>query len=160
MSAHTKFPPGPALRAATVLVVSLAAFVLAAAAQTPHIGYVYPAGGCTNTTFELTIGGQFLARATNIYVTGPGVEGAVLECNRPLGQTQFNELRDQYRQLESKRRAAAQTGNRANSEPTTNIWTAADQAAFQEIRAQILQESSQSRWQSRDRRNGRRTNHD
>ena len=32
--------------------------------QAPHIGYVYPAGGRQGTTFQVTVGGQFLDGVT------------------------------------------------------------------------------------------------
>ena len=33
----------------------------------PHLGYVYPAGGGQGTSFQATVGGQFLAGATNAH---------------------------------------------------------------------------------------------
>ena len=39
----------------------------------PHLAYVYPAGGKVGTTFQITVGGQFLAAVSNAFITGPGV---------------------------------------------------------------------------------------
>jgi hypothetical protein len=43
-------------------------------ADMPHIGYAYPAGGQQGSTFEMMIGGQHLEGATNVLVSGGGVE--------------------------------------------------------------------------------------
>lgn len=66
---------------------------------TPHLGYVYPAGGQQGTTFQATIGGQRLAGASKVYVSGPGVEATVVEYKRPLTQREFQQLRDKLQEL-------------------------------------------------------------
>lgn len=45
-------------------------FASALSAQTLSIGYVYPAGGCAGTTFEVEIGGQNLKDVVGIVVSG------------------------------------------------------------------------------------------
>ena len=35
----------------------------------PHLAYVYPAGGKVGTTFQITVGGQFLAAVSNANIT-------------------------------------------------------------------------------------------
>ena len=69
--------------------------VLPVAAQqpnSPHIGYVYPAGGRQGTTFQVKVGGQFLDGATNAYVTGTGIRATVLDYTKPLTPQQANAL--------------------------------------------------------------------
>ncbi|MBM3840009.1 MAG: hypothetical protein FJ398_18995 [Verrucomicrobia bacterium] len=44
---------------------------------TPHIGYVYPAGGQQGASFQIKVGGQFLDGVTNAFVSGAGVQAAV-----------------------------------------------------------------------------------
>jgi hypothetical protein len=102
------------------------------AQNTPHLGYVYPAGGRQGTTFQVVVGGQFLVNVTNAYVSGGGVRAKVIEYNRPLNQKEFNTLRDRLRELQDKRRAARRDPN------STNTWTTADEREFAEIRDKII----------------------
>lgn len=67
--------------------------------RNPHIGYVYPAGGRQGTTFEVTVGGQYLAGASQVIVSGEGVEAAVSEYTKPLTPKQINELRQKLQEL-------------------------------------------------------------
>ena len=99
----------------------------------PHIGYVYPAGGRQGTTFQITVGGQYLGAATNIDVSGDGVRGVFAEYNRPMSQKEFNDLREEIRVLQERKR----DGQRA-SQAATNRWTAADERKLAEIREKIL----------------------
>jgi hypothetical protein len=55
-----------------------------ASRREPHIGYVYPAGGKRGTTFHLTVGGQFLRGAADVYVSGGGVQASVIRHYPPL----------------------------------------------------------------------------
>jgi len=48
------------------------------AARKAHIGYVYPAGGQQGTTFIVRAGGQFLAGADSVRISGEGVAANVL----------------------------------------------------------------------------------
>ena len=102
------------------------------AQQGPHLAYVYPAGGKVGTTFQITVGGQFLLTASNAFVTGPGVSATVLDHNRPMNQKDFNDLRDRLKTLQDKFQAT----RRGNS--GTNVWTAADAVERQQIREKIL----------------------
>jgi hypothetical protein len=52
--------------------------------QAPHVGYVYPAGGRQGTVVRAVVGGQFLQGAEDVYVSGTGVSGRVVEYVRPL----------------------------------------------------------------------------
>jgi len=102
------------------------------AQQGPHLAYVYPAGGKVGTTFQITVGGQFLLTASNAFVTGPGASATVLDHNRPMNQKDFNDLRDRLKTLQDKFQAT----RRGNS--GTNVWTAADAVERQQIREKIL----------------------
>ena len=104
----------------------------ALAQQAPHIAYVYPAGGRQGTTFQVTVGGQFLGAVSNAYISGAGIQAAVVEYNRPMNQKEFNDLRDQLKKLQDKWQATRK------SPSTANVWTAADAQMFAEIRDKIL----------------------
>jgi len=71
----------------------------------PHIGYVYPAGGRQGTTFEVTIGGQYLNFATNVFVSGGGVRVAILEQERQLTPQEQMDLKEQLNKLQEMRKA-------------------------------------------------------
>ncbi len=118
-------------RAAAIglLLTATAAF----AQQGPHLAYVYPAGGKVGTTFQVTVGGQFLLTASNAFVTGQGITATVLDHNRPMQQKEFNDLRDRFRMLQEKFQA-----NRRGNPGTNGVWTPADAREREEIRAKIL----------------------
>jgi hypothetical protein len=106
--------------------------VAAIAQQTPHAAYVYPAGGRQGTALFVTVGGQFLGAVSNAFVSGAGVQAAVIEYNRPMQQKEFNDLRDEIKQLQDRWQAARKNPG------GTNVWTAGDQNRFDEIRARVL----------------------
>ena len=118
-------------RLAILLPVLLLAPVVRAQ-PTPHLAYVYPAGGRQGTTFQVTVGGQFLAAVSNAFVSGAGIQAAVVEYNRPMNQKEFNDLRDELQKLQDKRQAARR------SPSATNTWTTADQMRIAAIRDKIL----------------------
>jgi len=100
-----------------VAVMMMACAQLAAAQQnTPHAGYVYPAGGRQGASFEVTVGGQFLNGVNGALMSGDGVHLSVLEYVKPLQPGQAGMLRDRLKELNEKRRAA----NAAKTPPTTN----------------------------------------
>ena len=99
----------------------------------PHLAYVYPAGGKIGTTFQITVGGQYLLAASNAFFTGPGITAQVLDRRRPMNQKDFNELRDRLKNLQEKFQATRQ-GN-----PGTNgVWSATDAVEREQIREKIL----------------------
>jgi len=63
------------------------------APQEPHIGYAYPAGGRQGTTFEVTVGGQFLKDTSEVHVSGKGVRVSVVKYFRHLTQGEAVGLR-------------------------------------------------------------------
>ena len=108
------------------------ALSLAAQTREPHVGYVYPAGGRQGSTFEVVVGGQFLNGAIAALCSGDGVRAEVVEYNRPLPQNRFNELRDEFRELQQRRTTDRRQPN------STNSWTSADEKRLVEIRETIL----------------------
>jgi hypothetical protein len=114
------------------LAAALCLHSLSAQAQqqfSPHIGYVYPAGGRQSATLQVKIGGQFLDGLTNALVSGAGVQASVLEHVKPLTPQQLNALREQAQELQKKRMAGRGTG--------TNRWTMADQQLAVELRKKL-----------------------
>lgn len=110
-------------RVATVCFLgALFALIPAAWAQqnSPHLGYVYPAGCRQGTTCQVKVGGQFLVNVAAVYVSGDGIEVTVVDYNRPLNPQQMTQLREKLQEL--------QKGPR-------NVETMQQMA---EIRAQIL----------------------
>ena len=83
--------------------------VAGAQQASPHIGYIYPAGGRQGTTFHVTVGGQLLTSATEVFVSGGGIQIKVLGSARPLTQKEFTILRDQLQQLQAKRKSGQWT---------------------------------------------------
>ena len=78
--------------------------------NSPHIGFVYPAGGRRGDTFQVEVGGQFLDNVANVSVSGGGVQATVVELTRPLPPQQVAALRDQIQELQKKERDAATLG--------------------------------------------------
>lgn len=72
----------------------------------PHIGYLYPAGGQQGKVVLITVGGQNLKGVTDVYVSGSGVRGTVVQHYRPLNvirQEQREALQKTMRELIQKR---------------------------------------------------------
>ena len=57
--------------------------------QDPHIGYVYPAGGKAGTSFEVTVGGEYLKGITEGFVSGGGVEVSIDQFFRHLSRGEY-----------------------------------------------------------------------
>src|ERR1035441_9545452 len=99
----------------------------------PASGYVYPAGGKAGSTFQITVGGQFLQTVSNAFVTGPGLTATVQDHHRPMNQKDFNDLRDRMKTLQEKWQA-----NRRGNPGTNGVWSAADAVEREQIREKIL----------------------
>ena len=76
---------------------------LGALSSSPHIGYVFPAGGRQGSTFLMKIGGQYLDDATALRVSGGGVEAKILSQTRPLTQKEIGALRRRMQELQKKK---------------------------------------------------------
>jgi len=91
------------------LLIALLALVSPAHAQqqtTPHVAYVFPAGGRQGGTFQTTIGGQRLDGAFEARVSGTGVHITIGEYSKPLTPLQLSSLRDQLKELTDRKAAA------------------------------------------------------
>lgn len=66
----------------------------------PRIGYVCPAGGQRGSTFEVTVGGQYLDNVASARFTGSGVKATILEHVKPITQKEFNDLRGKLQELQ------------------------------------------------------------
>ncbi len=78
------------------LVLFLAATALAS--NEPHIGFAFPAGARQGDTFEMEIGGQHFNQATNILVSGEGVEIEILRYAVKYEPRRINQI---YRNREN-----------------------------------------------------------
>jgi len=93
------------------LAALLALFMVAGTAGAqefaPHIGYVYPAGGQQGTTFQVTVGGQFLVEASAAYISGTGVKAVVLPADPLLTGKQAADLRGRLKELRKQKGATS-----------------------------------------------------
>ena len=89
------------------VLAGLLAWAAAQAQQTPHVGYVFPAGGRQGTQFDVRVGGQFLDGVTQAHISGPGIQVKVVELVKPMTQQQANQLRDKLKALTSRLPGAA-----------------------------------------------------
>jgi len=71
-----------------------------------YIGFVYPAGGQQGTTVQVKVGGQNLDSTTEVFVTGSGVTGRVVECFGRLNNQQITLLSEQLKELKAAKPAA------------------------------------------------------
>jgi hypothetical protein len=69
------------------------------AQQRPYIGFIYPAGGQTNSTFRVHVGGQRLDKLAGAQITGKGVTAKIIEYRRLLGAQDMRILREQTTEL-------------------------------------------------------------
>jgi len=76
----------------------------AMAQRDPHIGYIYPAGGQQGTTFQATIGGQYLNNATNIDISGTGARITIFEQEAPITPKEQVEFKEQMAKFKEKRK--------------------------------------------------------
>lgn len=79
-----------------VVAVLLAARTLLAQGQAPNIGYLYPAGGTTGTSFQIVVGGMNLQGLKGGRVSGGGIVVESARLSNPfgrLGNDQRQELR-------------------------------------------------------------------
>lgn len=127
-----------------VLALATLLAVPAARAQqfTPHIGYVYPAGGRQGSSFELIIGGQNLDGVTNVFVTGSGISASVVAYVKPITTQQFNRLRDRAKELIEKKMASSRPmrdrgGKRDDKSSGKTAWTSEDEKELDDIRRKV-----------------------
>jgi hypothetical protein len=79
---------------------------LPAQTSNPHVGYVFPAGGCRGTTFEVVVGGQNTKEVTYAYISGGGIQTKIVRWRRPLTAGEYGALNtkisDKQQELEKK----------------------------------------------------------
>ena len=119
----------------------LACCWLTAAAQqgTPHVGYVYPAGGRQGTSFEVITGGQFLNGVNGTLITGDGVRASVVEYIKPIDPGQAGKLRDRLKELNEKWRTVNDPSKPAAADESAKQWPDADKQEAREIRMKLAQ---------------------
>jgi hypothetical protein len=86
-------------------ILGLAILVAAASsarAQNQYIGFVYPAGGQQGTTFPIRLGGQGLAYASDLVVSGEGVTCRLVDYARVLNNQELALVGQQMRELQKK----------------------------------------------------------
>jgi len=88
---------------------------------TPHVGYVYPAGGRPGATFEVTVGGQYLDGVNTVFVSGTGVEAKIVKHVKPMNAMAFQDLRKEAQELAKKRMSGGK-------------WTAEDEKKGAELK--------------------------
>lgn len=85
-----------------MIVAAMAGTIFAqTASRSPHIGYLYPAGGQRGTELIVTAGGQNLRGGRQVVISGAGVRAEVLEFCPPLlnlGQEERMEIQRRFRQ--------------------------------------------------------------
>ena len=105
-----------------LIVVALFAVTTDLHAQTapknPHIGYVYPTGGQLNSSFEVTVGGQYIKEVTELYFSGSGVKAEVVGWYRPLTRGQYVSLSQKIRFTKEDLVKAAE--EKGSTEPITD----------------------------------------
>lgn len=133
----------------TCLAVFLTVAGVAQAQQgRPTIGYVYPAGGRQGTTFEVTVGGQFLKDIRAAVISGQGIRAEFVEHEGPLPPKQLEELRDKLKELRERKQATQPAKERlagaARAPGTRPAWTAEDEEQMTSI-MEKLQTMARSR---------------
>jgi hypothetical protein len=76
------------------------------AQQTPHIGYVYPAGGRQASTLTVVVGGQYLSGTTNfaLLMDGQWAHAKILAYDRPLNPKEQQALKEELNKFQEKRK--------------------------------------------------------
>ncbi|MHB8897590.1 MAG: PPC domain-containing protein [Thermoguttaceae bacterium] len=67
--------------------------------QYPRLGYAYPAGGRQGTSFQVTVGGQYLNDVGRITFSGNGVSAKLIEGIKPMTEMDIKVLRDRLTEL-------------------------------------------------------------
>lgn len=102
MTSGNRSQPGPAGAAPRrpgarlgilALLVAIASPVSAqTTSDAPHVGYVYPGGGCRGTTFEVVVGGENIKQATEAYISGGGITAEIVRWYQPMTEGEYTNL--------------------------------------------------------------------
>ena len=90
------------LRFSTVGLAMLLAAASSVRAQNQYIGYVYPAGGQQGSTFPIRLGGQGLAHASDVVVSGEGISIRLVDHYRVMSNEEFGLLNRQLDEMRKK----------------------------------------------------------
>jgi hypothetical protein len=106
---------------------------------------VYPAGGQLGSTFEVTVGGQFLDGAQQAFFAGDGVRAEIAGFSKPLSQKELDDLRAQLKELEQSHSNAPIPAKPAlgPQPPQTPAGTTANKPEFSVIPASAAAPSAQ-----------------
>ena len=107
--------PKPGGGSLVILSLALALAPVVRAQQTPHVAYVYPAGGQVGTTFQIVVGGQYLSGITNFEVILDGglASAKIIGYNRQLKPDEQQALKEELTKFQEQtedRRAAHRAG--------------------------------------------------
>lgn len=121
-----------------VLVACLGSVNEAAAQRAPRIGYIYPAGGRQDTTFEVQVGGQGLDDPLGAVISGEGVQVEILEHIKPLGTQAAGDLREKLRGMQATMRELRSSGKATASEMLPTIRRVLREAGVTERDLRLL----------------------
>ena len=118
-------------RARGFMLLLLAGAAAAFAQQnSPRAAFVYPAGGKLGSTFEVTVGGQYLDGAKEAFFAGEGVKAEIVGFSKPLSQKEIDDLRTQLKELEQSHTNAPAKPSPAPTPASVPVSTAASMPAF------------------------------
>ena len=86
-----------------VVLIAVAPVSPAQQARSFSVGYCYPGGSRQGSTSEHIIAGQFINNATNVHVSGTGVQAVITDYYRPVTTGEFNKLRGRLEELQEKK---------------------------------------------------------
>jgi len=116
--------------------------------KTPHLIYVYPAGGQVGTELEVSVAGKNLGGVNSARITGSGVRVAVMEYSKPLTPQEIGALHERFKALLEKKAAAMQmtdpdaAGKPSEDKPAGKpaekpTWTPNDERDLAEVRRKL-----------------------
>ena len=107
--------------AAILTVLAWSALAAGQTAQrSPHIGYVYPAGGQQGQVVQVLVGGQFLRGVSEVHISGQGITAKVIHHFAPtrnLSAEQRQLIRDRMADLFRQRQRGEADTEPAAAEP-------------------------------------------
>lgn len=84
-----------------LLCCGLAAAASLQAAVTPHIGFVYPAGGSAGSTMTVTIGGQYLKDFSGLYLSGEPLKAELTDYLRIYDKQEAGKIKRTKEKIEA-----------------------------------------------------------
>ncbi len=81
------------------IIAAVVVYAAAVHAQSPYVGFVYPAGGRKGTTARIQIGGQFVEGPRAVAISGGGISARVVEYNKRMNPQEVQLLREQLAEL-------------------------------------------------------------